>query len=132
MSALAPIAILDGKATPVSQTFTPVGVMNGWQAYALRPSGRNDLASFVMLRFRESGSAGQPARIDAKIKYLTTMVDVDGNTVKKLSCMSEHTFTLAPNSETSHREDILALAANLLANAQVVDLIENLIPPYDV
>lgn len=128
MSTRAPITVVDSNAANV--VFTPVGISNDWEVFANRPDGRSDLQSIIALRFREPSNQGQPTRVDVKIRILTTKVDGNGNTVKDQVNMFEGTWTLAPNSTTQTRADLLAETESMLSNAMLVDLVENLTEVY--
>lgn len=136
MSAIAPIVINDGKATPVAHTFNPLS--------AVPPKYREAVASVPVI--------GQPY-IDANIVLgkgtdglnkatlvlaIPVLENVTGGTASGYTAapkvayfaQARLEFILPNRSDAATRKDLRVLASNLLSNAQVVDMIENLATPY--
>lgn len=131
MAQLAPIAINDGAATPVSHTFSPIGKPAGSEHdfFVERTSGRPDFQSEIRLRTVQPSQKGQPHRVLISILVPKT-VTVDGTEKLDYQNRVDITVTCAPNGVTQSRKDIRAFAKNLLDNAIVVAAIDNLENTY--
>jgi hypothetical protein len=137
MSAIANIVINDGQATPVAHTFYPTAsdpdaqfaenlsgialIGNGNIKVSVKrvaqDGGMNRVRIVMALPALETASAQNSAGYTAapKVAYTHT-VSAD--------------FILPNRGTAQQRKDLRVLLANLLANAQVVDAIENLARPY--
>lgn len=129
MPALAPIAVADGKATPVTHTFDPV-TSNGQKARlanrsASIPSGQETLE----IEVREPGS--KTAAYAVGITMTRPVVQtVDGQDVVVRQNKTSMTIYLAQTSSAADRKDDAIMLSNLLKHATVVDVIQNLSPLY--
>lgn len=125
MSALAPIALLDGKATPVSHTFSPVKVDAAGVAKLVdRASGISIGFPQLSLSVREPSKSSRNYRVMAKIVVPTlevtspnTATGIQPAPTKAYDCFATIEFVLPERSVLSERTDLLAYCAHLLANA---------------
>lgn len=136
MAAIAPIVILDGQAVPVSHTFNPItsGVSSlfresitnlaligqGWLGINVKKDNGNGLNKVILTLdlpalevITGSNSSGYSAA--PKIGYENKAVV---------------TFFLPSRATSQQRKDLRVLLANSLLNAQVIDVIENVVAPY--
>lgn len=129
MPAITTIAIADGKATPITHTFSPqttTGTKAEWNnRSAVIPKGYENLQATVVW-------ASQPSSAHrAILKMVLPTVEVVNavNTVTRISGC-ELTFNFSQNSTAAERKDLRVLARNLLADASVVAMLENIEPAF--
>lgn len=137
MAAIANIVINDGQATPVAHTFYPQasdpdavyreslsgialignGTLKATVKLSAAAEGLNRVRLVLALPALETVTAQNSAGYTAapKVAYTNT-VSMD--------------FILPNRGTAAQRKDLRVLASNLLLNAQVVDIIENLNRPY--
>lgn len=137
MAAIAAITINDGQATPVAHTFNPIETNpplfreNG--SSSVPAEGQNDIT--MVLRPAQGGSGLNKATITLRVPVLET---VSGSTVGGYAPAPQLAYfmqakvelLLPARSTGEQRKDVRVLLANLLANSQVVSLVENLEKPY--
>lgn len=135
MSSITTITIADGKATPVNHVYSPV------------ESGQNSL-------FRTSDAAlpliGQESikvsmkKVNAQVNSVTVALELPALETATAANSSGYTaapkvaytnrvtmvFMLPSRGTAAQRTDLRSLAKNLLANAQVIDAVDNLMPAY--
>jgi hypothetical protein len=138
MPAIAAIVIKDGAATPADKTFGPVNVnADGIASYADRTGGI--ALGYPMI----SASVRQPTKgsrnFKVVIKVVTPVLEVTSPSTstgiqpaptKAYDLTSLHEFILPERSTLAQRNDILAFAKNLLSNAQITSLVQNLESVY--
>lgn len=139
MSAIASITINDGQATPVAHVFNPI--QSGPPAiYA-----RNGLAGVPVVGEEQivldlkMGARTSDAVNRVKMSLRVPVLEVpDGGTPSgytappKVAYFEQVNveFILPNRSTAAQRKDLRVLLTNLLSNAQVVDMVENLTKPY--
>lgn len=136
MAAIAPITINDGKATPVAHIFNPIQTVpptyheNG---LATTPViGENE----ITLVLKRGNGAINKAVVTLRVPVLE--IQPAGSSVGGYEAPPKVAYYLQANIEMflpnrssgAQRKDLRVLAANLLANAQVVALVESLENPY--
>jgi hypothetical protein len=139
MAAIAPIAVNDGQATPVTHTYNPV------QTGDLATFKRNgDTAvpvvgfESVVLSLKEANGSSEAvnrAKVTLRIPVLETPT---GGTPSGYVApprvayfmMATLEFILPNRSTAGQRKDLRYLAGNLLTNSQVIALIDTLERPY--
>lgn len=134
MSQIAQIAIQDGKTTPVTHTFNPIS--SSPSAYY-----RESVASLALvgqgtldLRMREESSV---IRVNC-VMSLPALESASGANSAGYTAGPKvaysHTvkveFLLPKRGDAAQRKDLRVMLQNLLANTQVIDLVENLAVPY--
>lgn len=128
MANRANIVINDGQATPAAHTYVPVGKPLGtdYEYFVERSSGVPNAQAEIRLRLRTPvPNSGSPYKVDATVLVPETAI-VNGETVVLSQNRVDVTFTLSPKSTSADRADVLAFARNLLANAIVESLVEDL------
>lgn len=127
MATRANIVIADGAATPLSHTFVPLGKPNGneYDFYVERVSGKPEFQSEIRVKTQQPSRQGQP------YKVFITMIQpktVTVNSVETLDRQSriDLTVTVSGRSVTQDRKDLRVLLTNLLSNAQIIGVIDNL------
>lgn len=129
MPAMGPIAIADGKTTPVTHTFSPVTTDGSAAELANRsasiPQGFEVLGATV----RKPASTTGSYRIDL-LMQLPTVASVNG--VDQVVRVSKATLTLniSQLSSQAERKDLRVLLKNLLDNSIITTMIEQLEPIY--
>lgn len=138
MPAIAAITINDGQATPVAHTFNPIETdlpkyrENGNSAVPV--AGQSEI--LMSLREAQNNVDGiNKAVISLKLPVLET---VSGSTIggytpgpKVAYYMTAKLECLLPNRSTAaQRKDLRVMLANLLANAQLISMVESLEKPY--
>ena len=136
MALIANIVIADGQATPVNHTFSPV-------ASTPVPSYRESIGALALVGQgritavnRSAPSAAlQRVRVSLELPALET---VSGNNAEGYTAAPKVAYTntvlvefiLPARGTASQRKDLRVLLSNLLKDAQIVDLIDNLNQPY--
>lgn len=137
MSAIAPIIINDGQATPVAHTFNPTEAVPP----TYRENGNSAVPAIgqaeimASLRMAQGGNGINKAVITLKVPVLET---ISGSTVGGMTPAPEVAYymtfkgeVLLPNRSTgAQRKDLRVLMKNLLDNAQIISLIDTLERPY--
>lgn len=131
MAQLAPISIEDGKATPVTHVFSPVGKPNGadFDLLVAPPAdGRPEFQEELRLKLSKNGN-GSPYR--AKVSMLVPVTKtVDGDTVLDFQNRVDIEFIMNPKSTTAARKDVLALIRNALSDSLITSMVEGLEHPF--
>lgn len=135
MSAIQPIVINDGAATPVAHTFTPVTSVppfyrESQSALALVGQGTIELTSKA-----ESGNGMTKVRLVLALPALEAITGSNGagyTAQPKVAYTNkvDATFFLPNRGSMQQRKDLRVLLMNALANAQVIDAIDNVSQPY--
>lgn len=135
------IVLADAQATPVNHTFIPIGPQkDGFFAYedqsAASPVGYNQI-HVRCRRVGASGNAGASSwRVDLRIKTpkLETLSTNDAGMVPPPRVAyvpaAELSFVISERSALIDRKDLRKYCQFLLANTQIVDMIEAQIPVY--
>lgn len=136
MSQISTITILDGEATPVSHNFLPVasGAESFW---------REAISGVPLIGQPTVTSRLTSKPTDAVQKVVTTielpvLEVVTGQNAAGYSaapkiaftCKKIETWFLPARATAQQKKNLRVLANNLNANAQLIDLIENLATPY--
>lgn len=135
MSAIAAITIADGKATPENHTFNPIesGVASMYR------TGVSTLPLIGQEVIRVTQKKVNPqvqsvvVALDLPALETATGENSEGYTAApKVAYVNRCTLTfmLPVRGTAAQRTDLRTLVKNLLANAQVVDAIDNLTPSY--
>lgn len=136
MSAISAIVINDGQTTPVAHTFNPVQsnpnalyrenqaglalIGQPWITCVVKPDSGNGLNKVVIT-------------LDLPALETVTGQNASGYTAApKVAYENKFvgTFFLPSRGTSAQRKDLRVLLANLLANSQVVAVLENLEVPY--
>ncbi len=137
MSAIAAIVINDGQATPVAHTFNPI-VSGPDQLYRESQSGlalvgQGRVTMSEKLIPNGDGVNRVTLRLELPALETVTAQNAQGYTAAPKVAYTNTVivqFLLPGRGTAAQRKDLRVLTANLLANAQVVDLVENLATPY--
>lgn len=139
MSAIAPIVINDGKATPVAHTFYPGSPLGGVIRYREQISGipYNAQASIgILQRFDERNiSAVNKTRIvmEIPVQEVAGSANSQGYTAQPKVAFSEKIIceVFSPGrGDSPLRKDARVMFWNLMAHAAIIDLIDNQVGPY--
>lgn len=131
MSAIANIVIADGAATPVNHTFSPVSTNPaGWEDTDAAKTYKASQYRIASVTKRSNSTKGL-TRVKATLE-LPTMGD--GVSMPTSEVNYTHTVIIefiCPNRGLKQeRKDTRTLVKNLLADAQIVDLIDELRSAY--
>jgi hypothetical protein len=135
MAAIAPITINDGKATPVAHVFNPIMTVpptfreNGNTAIPV--VGENE----IVLSLKKGNGTIQKAVVTFRVPVLEVQSGSSYSGYeappKVAYYMQANVEFFLPNRSTSaQRKDLRVFTANLLANAQVIAMIEALETSY--
>lgn len=144
MSAVANIVLADALATPVNHTFVPVGQDQNGVWWFDDQSQASPIGYWrISIDFRrppiatvgEQGTRVYKGLIGLHEPSLET---VSNNTVSGIApaptlsyiCRSKQEFFLPERSTPQNRKDLRKMSSNLLNDALVIDMIENLRPVY--
>jgi len=135
MSTAANIAIQDGQATPVTHTFYPIQTTDPViyrESLASTPTIGQGLIS---LSLKDNGNGLTKVAITKRLPALETATGAnpDGYTAAPKEAYTHQVkleFILPSRGTVDQRKDLRVLAMNLLAEAQIIDLIDELRKPY--
>lgn len=136
MSQIAPISVADGKATPATHVFNPV--TSAPEAFyresnsALPMVGQGTMSSMLKT---QPQAAVQRIRIKLALPALETASgqNASGYTAAPKVAYSNDVvveFILNSRGTVDQRKDLRVMLSNLLKDAQIVDLVDNLNPQY--
>lgn len=127
MATRANIVINDGASTPVAHTFNPMGKPAGseYEFYVERVSGKPEFQSEIRIKTQQPTKNGQPYKVAITMIQPKT-VNVGGVDTLDRQSRLDLTFTVGSKSNTQDRKDLRTMLANLLANTQVIGVIDNL------
>lgn len=135
MSAIAPITINDGKATPVAHTFNPIATVpptyheNGDADVPV--IGENE----ILISLKKGNGTIQKAVLTLRVPVLevqsgSSYAGYEAPPKVAYYLQANVEFFLPNRSTPAQRKDLRVLTANLLANAQVIAAVEALEVPY--
>lgn len=127
MVARANIVINDGATSPAAHTFSPIGKPGGseYDFYVERTSGKPEFQAEVRVRTQIARSVGAPYKVFVSM-ILPKTVTVDSVESLDRQNRVDVTFTLASKGVTQDRKDLRVLLSNLLGNAQLIGIVDNL------
>ncbi len=131
MSALAPITLNDGQATPVAHTFNPVSRVGNFVTYRENGVGLPFDAERVITTDLKTTQNAHTVTLKVYVPYLE---EISGQTpggyvaAPKLAYFEQsvHVFNVPRRGSELERKDILAFAEGLLSEPQIVELITKL------
>lgn len=135
MAAIAPIVIVDGKATPLSHTLNPISSTPS-ALYREAASGLAQIGQVYTSIQRSNGSKDlEKVRIILSVPALESAAgaNAQGYTAAPkvaYEVKADLTIFLPTRSTPAQNKDLRVMLSNLLLNAQVVDVIENGAVPY--
>jgi hypothetical protein len=134
MSAIAPITVNDGQATPAAHTFNPVTSAPPVyrEAQAGLPINGQGLLNIIVSP-AQKGLQKVRIVLSAPALETATAANAQGYTAAPKVAYTnkvDATFILPERGTSAQRKDLRKLFLNLLDNAQVVDTIDNLQQPY--
>lgn len=136
MTAIAAITINDGAATPVAHTFYPVSsspdASYRENISGLALVGQGTIKAAIK---QDNGNGLNKVRLTIDLPALEVVSGVNslGYSAAPKVAYSDKVnvdFILPSRGTGQQRKDLRVLLTNLLANAQVIDMIENLNPSY--
>lgn len=135
MSSIATITIADGKATPENHVFDPINSGND-SLYRTKVStlplvGQEQITA----KIKKINPNVSSVVLGIELPALETATDANSSgytAAPKVAYVNRitMTFMLPTRGTAAQRTDLRTLAKNLLANAQVVDFVDNLTPAY--
>lgn len=131
MAQLAPISILDGKATPVTHVYNPVGVPAGadFNLFVNRGTeGKPELQEELRAKISVNGG-NSPYRVKVSL-LLPISKTVEGVTAIDYQNRVDVEFIMNKKSTTGSRADLLALIKNALSNSLVASMVTDLEQMY--
>lgn len=134
MALIAPIVINDGAATPVAHTFNPVSVNPAQYREAL---ANVPTVGQGMIGIKIGASNGAVQRVTLTLALPALEVPAGGTTAGYVAAPKaaytntvKAEFILPIRGTAAQRKDLRVLLLNLLANAQVIDAVDNMNVPY--
>lgn len=127
MATRANIVVNDGASTPVAHTYNPLGKPAGseYEFYVERVSGKPEFQSEIRIKTQQPSKSGQPYKVLVTLIQPKT-VNVSGIDTLDRQSRIDLTFTVGSKSVTQDRKDLRIMLANLLANSQIVGIVDNL------
>jgi len=127
MPAIGNLTINDGQSTPVVHTFSPV-VTNGLESrWADRSGGKPAGYLLVNSRQKDPSNGARNYRMQFEIVLPTVATDpTTGKDYISRTARCNMEFVLPESSVLQERKDILAYAKNLLAQAMVTSIVQDL------
>ena len=125
----APLTINDGQATPVAKTFAPVRIAPELSIFSEKSSGVS--AGFTNLIVKSSPSSGtRPTdRVDVDLD-LPVLSTVNGVSTVAYTLRFKSYFVIPKVATVAERANLVAYAANALANATIKAPVKDLDPLY--
>lgn len=137
MAALASVVINDSAATPVAHTYVPVSNSNDltvWRENAAAGSlaGQPVIKLTSKLNPTASGMSRMRITVDLPAESALGTSDQGYKAIPKVDYITRCTvdFILPNRSSAAQRKDLRVRLSNLLANALIVDAIDNVAPPF--
>lgn len=130
MPNLANIALADGKATPVTHTFSPVTTDGAEARLANRSGSFPQGQETLVVTMRDVGNSKTAAYRILGTLILPTVGTVNGVDTVIRTSQFKFEFDCSQLSTAAERKDLRVLAANLLQNSLMTTVIENLEPIY--
>lgn len=135
MSAIATITIADGKGTPENHVYNPIE--SGLQALYRTQNASLPLIGQEVLKVHTKKVSPQVQSVTLMLELPALETATDANSsgytaapkvayINRATC----TFMLPVRGTAAQRTDLRTLIKNALANAQVIDAIDNLTPAY--
>lgn len=129
MSAIAPISVNDGKATPVAHVFTPVTTDGSTAKWSNRVASIPKGFETLEITVRAPVGASAAYRVIGSLT-LPTVAAVDGQDTVVRSNKLDFAMNLSQMSTAQDRKDAVTLLKNLLADPTVVAAVMNVEPYY--
>lgn len=143
MPQISTIVINDGATTPVAHTFSPIGVdeKGVFWLEQVAPVPTNSLGGKrigISLMRPVTANDLKAARAKAVLSIYEPVLEVTGNSstgitppaTKAYELASRQTFDLPLRSTKQEKKDLRVLSMNLLGNASVISIIEDLSKAY--
>lgn len=137
MAALANIVVNDSAATPVAHTYVPVTNQNDltvWRENAAAGSlaGQPSIRLTSKLNPQASGMSRMRFTVDLPAESALGTSDQGYKAIPKVDyiCRATVEFILPNRSSAAQRKDLRVRLQNLMANALVVDAVDNVAPPF--
>lgn len=137
MAALANIVVNDSAATPVAHTYVPVSNQSDltvWRENAAVGSlaGQPSIRLTSKLNPQASGMSRMRITVDLPAESALGTSDQGYKAIPKVDyiCRATVDFILPNRSSAAQRKDLRVRLQNLLANALVVDTVDNVAPPF--
>lgn len=131
MAQIANIVINDSAA--VAHTFVPIGLPNGVVTWADQTMGGGVVAGWWKITATVRPAAPTlNQKIDLRVYVPTLLSPVPASGIPAVAYqeIATMTFNVSPASTLLERKNLRSLAANLLTNSQVIDMIENMATPF--
>jgi phosphoribosylformylglycinamidine (FGAM) synthase PurS component len=129
MPAISTVTINDGEATPVAHAFSPVTTDGSVAKLAERVGVPIGFPTLIVSSRSPVGN-GEMYKAKLSISIPETVVDGDGRTALDYTNSVHIEFVMHERSLEQERKNLRVLAANLLANAAVITVVEKLEPMY--
>lgn len=137
MAALANIVVNDSAATPVAHTYVPVTNQNDltvWRENAVAGSlaGQPTVRLTSKLNPQASGMSRMRMTVDLPAESALGTSDQGYKAIPKVDyiCRATVDFILPNRSSAAQRKDLRVRLQNVLANALIVDAVDNVAPPF--
>jgi len=135
MSAISAITIADGKATPVNHVYQPIE--SGMASLYRTQDSALPLIGQEVLKVSQKTLNANVKSVTVEL-VLPALETATGNNSSGYTAAPKvaytnrvvMTFMLPDRGTAAQRTDLRTLAKNALANAQVIDAIDNLTPSY--
>lgn len=137
MAALANVVVNDSAATPVAHTYVPVSSSNDltvWRENAAAGSlaGQPSVRLTSKMNPQASGMSRMRITVDLPAESALGTSDQGYKAIPKVDyiCRATVDFILPNRSSAAQRKDLRVRLQNLLANALIVDAVDNVAPPF--
>ncbi len=127
MPAIGTVTINDGQSTPVAHNFNPVDIENATARWADRSTGTP--TAYIGMSATQKDPSGSSRNFRQSFTLTLPTIATDPSTGKNYvarTARCEISFVLPETSVLQERKDILAYAKNMLANAMVTSVVQDL------
>lgn len=131
MPAIAAIALTDGRATPIVHTFAPKST-NGSKSRHINTASGVTLAAAELLTLEVVEPVGPNGahRVIGSLVQPVEVTDSGGNYVVDYSNKFNFDFNFSRKSSAAIRKDLAYMVGDLLTEAVIRSMVENLEPQY--
>lgn len=134
MAAISSVTLNDGQATPVAHTFAPLAITGSLAEWADRSSGiaiGYPIMSVNLRRPLKNGARVYRCTVKVVVPTLevtspSTSTGIQPAPTKAFDIVFNGDFLLPERSTKAQRADIIAYVKNLMANAMIKSLVEDL------
>lgn len=126
MAAIATLSLADGAASPVTRTFSPIGVKNAVAKWQDKSGGVSLGFPTITVSLREPTKVSRTNKVTAKVVFPTLDTTLPTAIKKAHECLINIDVVLPENASPLDRAHVLAFGKNFIASAVFTDMVKDL------